>query len=353
MRRTWAQVDSTDCMNSQASYSLRRLLLATIFASLALCVVIPLIYDVAGVRTNLEENIAPTLVARMTRKTRVPRTAPFTPESSLVPTLSPTDAPHSPLPTVAAVNGIAIQRLVFITDSTREHLRDIFALGQTLGRNARALSKVGDSTMVYPPFLATFDQENYRLGKFAYLQKTIDFHSGSFGRESVGVKKGMHTWSQFDPEWAIPELCAPDEGPLACELRLQNPSIAIIRLGANDTEMPLLFEQQLGRIVKYCLARGIIPVLGTKPDRHEGASNLINNLIRKTASAYNIPLWDYDLIAGTVPGRGLESDGVHMLGGGTRDFNSRAAMQAGDALEDLTALMVLDAIRREVGAELK
>lgn len=340
-------------MNPKASHSLRRLLFATIVASLALCVVIPLIYDISGVRTNLEESIAPTLVAQIRRKTRVTRTAAPTLESSLVPTRSSQVPPGTPPPTVAALNGIPIQRLVFITDSTREHLRDIFALGQALGRDARALSKVGDSTMVYPPFLATFDQKNYRLGKFAYLQKTIDFHAGSFGRESVGVKKGMHTWSQFDPEWAIPELCAPDEGPLACELRVQNPSIAIIRLGANDTEMPSLFEQQLGRIVKYCLARGIIPVLGTKPDRHEGGSNLINNLIRKTASAYSIPLWDYDLIAGTVPGRGLESDGVHMLGGGTRDFGSRAAMQAGDALEDLSALMVLDAIRREVGTEVK
>jgi hypothetical protein len=340
-------------MNPQASYNLRRTLVAIFFALAAFCVGIPLIYDFAGVRTNLEENIAPTLVAQMTRKTRVPRTVIPTLESSLFPTPAPTDFSRTPLPTVAALNGIPIQRLAFISASTREHLRDIYAFGQSLGRNPRALSKVGDSTMVYPPFLVTFDRKNYRLGKFAYLQATIDFHSGSFGRTSVGVKKGMHTWSQFDPAWAIPELCAPDEGPLACELRLQNPSIAIIRLGANDTEFPSLFERNLGTIVKYCLARGIIPVLGTKPDRYEGESNLINNLIRKTASAYAIPLWDYDLIAGTVPGRGLEPDGLHMVGGGTRDFGSRAALQAGDTLEDLTALMVLDAIRRELGAELK
>lgn len=206
-------------MNPQASYKFRRILTATIIALLALCVVIPLMYDIAGVRTNLEEHVAPTLVAQMTRRTRVPRSATPTLESSARSTPVPTDTPRTPLATVTALNGIPIQRLVFISASAREHLRDIYALGQSLGRNPRALSKVGDSTMVYPPFLATFDQRNYRLGKYAYLQETIDFHAGSFGRESVGVKKGMHTWSQFDPAWAIPELCAPSEGPLACEVR--------------------------------------------------------------------------------------------------------------------------------------
>lgn len=338
-------------MNPQASYNLRRTLVALIVALFALCIVIPLLYDVAGVRTNIEEFIAPTLVAQITRRTRVPRTPTPTATVEIPPTetRAPTPTAGPPLPTAAAVNGVAMSRLAFISDQASAHIRDIYALGQSLGRDTHSVSKVGDSTMVYPPFLATFDRNNYRLGRFAYLQPTIDYHSGSFERISVAVKKGMHTWSQFEPVWNIPELCGPDEGPLACEIRLHNPSIVIIRLGANDTPYPAEFEKNLGKIISYCLARGIIPVLGTKPDRYEGESNLINNLVRKTASAYAIPLWDYDLIAGTLPGRGLEQDGLHMLGGGTRDFRSGSAMQAGDALEDLTALMVLDAIRRELG----
>lgn len=338
-------------MNPQASYNLRRILVAVFVALFALCVVVPLIYDLAGVRTNLEEFVAPTMVAEIAKRTRLPRTVTPAVEATLSPTSPVTQVPRTPLPTVSALNGVPIQRLVLVSDGAREHIRDIYALGQSLGRNPRAVSKVGDSTMVYPVFLATFDRKNYRLGRFGYLQETIDYHTGSFARASVAVKKGMHTWSQFEPSWSIPELCAPDEGPLACELRLHNPGIAIIRLGANDTEFPALFEKKLGEIVEFCLGRGIIPVLGTKPDRYEGESNLINNLIRKTASRYRIPLWDYDLIAGTIPGRGLEPDGLHMLGGGTRDFSARSAMQAGDALEDLTALMVLDEIRRELGSE--
>lgn len=338
-------------MKSNARHNFYRTLVAILAALIALLVVVPLVYDIANVRTNLEEIVAPTQAAEMRRKTRTARiSTPKAVSESATP--APTPAPPTPAPpqpTAASLNGIPIQRLLVLPDATRAHVRDIFAQGQAQGRNARAFSKVGDSTMVYPPFMAAFDRRVYRLGKFAYLQPTIDHYAGAMGRSSVAVKKGMHTWSQFDPAWAVPELCAPNEGPLACEIRLNNPAVAIIRLGANDTEFPYEFERNLGAIVLYCLDHGIIPVLGTKPDHQEGDSNLLNNIVRKTASAYNVPLWDYDRIAGTVPGRGLEPDLIHMQGGGTRDYTLPAAMRAGDSLEDLSALMMLDTLRRELG----
>jgi hypothetical protein len=334
-------------MKSTRSQDLFRWIVSFFLALVAILVVVPLLLDGMGLRSNLEEFVAPTKVARAIRAARVP--VEVTREALAV-APQPQSAIAAPLLAPQSLNGVPVERIALISDAAREHIRDIYALGQSLGRNPRAVSKVGDSTMVYPPFLATFDRRTYRLGSYAYLQETIDYHSGSFGRTSAAVRIGMHTWSQFDPEWIIPELCSANEGPLACELRLHNPSIAIIRLGANDTEFPGMFERHLGNIVKYCLARGIIPVLGTKPDRYEGPSNLINNLIRKTASAYSVPLWDFDLIAETIPGRGLEADGLHMQGGNTRDFTLNAALRAGDALEDLTALMVLHEIRQELGA---
>lgn len=328
-----------------ARRSLRRTLTAAIAALVILLVVIPLVYDLRGLRTNLEEVIAPTLVARVKLKTRTPAVIGATEEPAAE---TPVPVTEGPRETPTALNGVPVEKIIFISESTREHLRDIFAQGQEKGRNARSVSKVGDSTMVYPAFLAVFDEEAYRLGRYAYLQETIEYHAGSFGRVSAAVKKGMHTWSQFDPAWAVPELCLDGEGPLECEVRVANPGVAIIRLGANDTEFPSMFEKNLRGIVAFCLARGIIPILGTKPDRHEGPSNQINQIIRRTAESMKVPLWDYDLIAATVPGRGLEPDGVHMRAGGTRDFASPAAMRAGDSLEDLTALMMLDAVRREV-----
>ena len=95
---------------------------------------------------------------------------------------------------------------------------------------------------------------------------------------------------------------------------------------------------------------GIIPVLGTKPDHQEGPANTINKLIAQTAANNRIPLWNYDLVAGTVPGRGLVSDNIHMRGGGTHNYALGEAFQEGDSLEDLTALLMLDAINRGLSA---
>ena len=235
----------------------------------------------------------------------------------------------------------------------RQHLREIYAQGKALGRNPRAFSKIGDSTMVYPPFLEAFGSAGaFNLGPYAGLQPTIDYYqaTASYARNSLAVAKGMHTWSEFDPTWADASACGTGEAPLACEVRRHNPSVALIRLGANDALTPQLFDEQMRRIIEFCLERGIIPVLGTKPDRIEGPDNTINNRIIQMAAEYRIPLWDYDRVAGTVPGRGLLDDQLHMAGEGPHDYAAIAAFAAGDSLQDLTALMMLDAIRREIAA---
>lgn len=336
-------------MKSSASYNIRRTIASVLVALFCLLVVVPLIYEWSGVHLNSEERgVRTVIVVVLGQRTATSQPKPLPTQIATAETPPTAEPPAAP---PAAINGIPIQRIIYLSDSTRAHIHDIFSQGQELGRDAHRISKIGDSTMVYPAFLATFDNKTYNLGRFSYLQGTIDFEAGSLGRVSAAVKKGMHTWSQFDPAWTPPGLCAPLEGPLACELRLQNPSVAVIRLGANDTDYPIDFQQNLTAIVKYCLERGIIPVLGTKPDRYEGQSNLINNLIRKVAAANSIPLWDYDLVAATVPGRGLEPDHLHIAGGGTRDFRSSLALHEGDALEDLTGLMMLDTIRREIGPD--
>lgn len=265
-------------------------------------------------------------------------------------------APTTPVavsqpPVAAAVRGVSISRIVILTDKTRQNVRQIYSQGQAIGRNPRAFSKVGDSTMVWPRFLAVFDdQKSYKLGTYAYLNPTIQYYAGSYSRDSVAARKGMHTWTEFDPAWVEQGACLPDEGPLPCELRLNNPSVALIRLGANDTYAPKQFEEQLRRIVEYCIKSGVIPVLGTKPDRQEGTTNTLNKSVQRLAAELNVPLWDYDRVAGTLPGRGLGKDGVHFLAIGTHDYSSLKGFASGDSLEDLTGLLMLDAIKREIGA---
>jgi hypothetical protein len=293
------------------------------------------------------EALLPTIIYQVIMPTAAPDATPR--NSNSRPLVTPTVARVANSPNT--LNGVPLSRIIVLTDAARQRVREIYVQGQARGHNPRAFSKVGDSTMVYPPFLATFDAPgSYKLGAYAYLQRTIARFPGSFGRTSAAVKVGMHTWTEFDPAWVSSNQCRPNEGPLECELRLNNPSIAIIRLGANDVPEPGYFSDQLRKIVEYCLANGVIPVLGTKPDRQDGPANTINKQIAQIAASYHLPLWDYDLVAGTVPGRGLVSDKIHMRGGGTRDYTSGAAFQSGDSLEDLTALMMLDAVNQALPA---
>ncbi len=254
---------------------------------------------------------------------------------------TPTALPAGSAPRL--LNDLPSDMIAVAPEDVQQNVRQIYVRGQALGRNPHAFSKVGDSTMLWPLFLVNFDWRQYRLGEFAHLQRTIDRFPGSFSRESLAVRKGMHTWGQFDPAQADQAQCLPTEGPLACELRVNNPSFALIRLGANDSLDPAQFEPAMRRLLDTCIASGVVPILGTKPDHYEGSENTINRMIRRLATEYRVPLWDFDLAAETVPGRGLQPDGLHLIEGGTDDFGNSDSFQHIGPVEDLSALMTLDA----------
>ena len=258
-------------------------------------------------------------------------------------TVPPTPALAPPQP--IAVNGVPFESIVAMPPEVVDHVREIFATGQAPGRNPHAYAKNGDSTTENPYFLARFDEGPYNLGAYAHLQPVIDQFRGSHGRDSVAVRIGLHSWTANDPAWAEPGLCLPNETPVQCELRLHNPSIVLIRLGTNDAGVGLMFEANIRTIVDTALAAGVIPVIGTKGDRHEG-SNENNDILRRIAAEYRIPLWDYDRVADTLPGRGLDQDAAHMLTFYSHDYSDPTAFTRGHAMHNLTALMVLDAIWR-------
>jgi LysM repeat protein len=243
------------------------------------------------------------------------------------------------------VNRIPIDTIAVMPEGVIQHIRNIYAIGQSLGRNPRAFSKLGDSTIENPHFLARFDEGAYNLGEYGYLQGIISFYVGSFGRQGA-VRRGLHTWSVLDPMWAGGP-CQAGENLLACELRIQNPSVLIMHLGSNDAGVPEATERNFREIVEFCMANGVIPILGTKADRHEG-SNVNNEMIRRIAFEYNLPLWDFDVVAATIPGRGLDQDGVHMTSFFAHDWSSPTAYERGYGLMNLTALIALDKVWRAV-----
>ena len=65
---------------------------------------------------------------------------------------------------------------------------------------------------------------------------------------------------------------------------------------------------------------------------------------------YRIPLWDFDLVAQSLPDRGLSGDDIHLTMSGANDYTKADVFEKGYPVSDLTALMVLDAIRQTVTA---
>jgi len=269
--------------------------------------------------------------------------APAAPAYAVDPgSVTPVIVPLPPGPT--AINGIDYNAFLVLDDGVKQRIRQIYAYGRSRGNNPRAFSKLGDSTIEPPHFLTRFDSGDYNLGEYTYLQPVIDYFAGSFGRQSVAIRRGLHTWSVLDPMWAVGP-CLGGENMLTCEFRLNRPSLLFIRLGANDVGIPATTEENFRRIVEFAIDHGVIPILGTKADRR--ASGQINNdIVRRVATDYQIPLLDYDLLAQTLPGQGLISDGVHLTTFFSHDYTSPTAFQRGHSVHNLAALMTLDLVWR-------
>lgn len=248
------------------------------------------------------------------------------------------------IPPDISVNNLTLADFLIMPPKVVENIRAVYDYGKILNRNPRAFSKLGDSTIENPHFLTRFDESGYNLGVYAYLQPVIDYYHGSFSRQSRAVIRGLHTWSVLDPMWAAG--CLPGENMLACEFRIHNPAIIFVRLGSNDKGVPASTEKHLREVINYCLGNGVIPIMGTKADRFDGAENINNQIIRQLAAELKVPLWDFDLLAGTIPGRGLGPDHVHMTTFFAHDWTQPEAYTTGNGVHSITALMVLDAVWR-------
>lgn len=246
------------------------------------------------------------------------------------------------------INGVPVSEVVWMPPETVKNVREIFARGQKLGRNPQAFSKMGDSLSLIAYYLVWYDQKRYDLGPYAGLQPTIDHYRGSFQRFGLAAKNGLHAWAAFREGGADPLACLPEEHMIECEIRQHNPSVLLIRVGTNDNGTDDTFERAIRYTIEYSMKEGIIPVLSTKADRFEGADNRNNLTLRRLAAEYHVPLWDFDRLADTLPGRGLGNDNVHLTSAPLNDYSDPATFEYGYPVNDLAALMTLDAIRRAV-----
>lgn len=231
-----------------------------------------------------------------------------------------------------------------------EGAREIYIHGLSLGNDPHAFAKVGDCQNVPSMFLSIFEHEEfYSLREEdARLEETIQWFEGSFSRESEAVRRGFNAASVVSPLWADPASCDPGETPLDCEIRLHQPSIALVSLETWWEGDPDKYEQYVREILETLIDRGILPVLATKADNLEG-DHRINKILVRLAYEYDIPLWNYWRAIQSLPNQGLMEDGFHLTFA-ENHFDDPEAMMAAWPWRNLTALQVLNSVWQGVSA---
>jgi hypothetical protein len=311
--------------------------------------------EVQASESDSEQSLAPTpkeSPVATTTAVAIPKDGSATPileEENQPPTETPVPTPTASVPfDPNMILGVPVDSIAHLPEEVVLNSREIFNNGRSRGRDIHAFSKLGDSLIANPHFLTGFDSEGYDLGRYDFLQPVVDHFAGSYERYGVAIHAGLHSWGIFDPMWADKNWCQPNESMVACEFRLNNPSILLILLGSNDAGAPDNFAYNLRKLVEFSMENGVIPVLVTKADRFEGPENTNNILTREIAEEYAVPLWDFDLLADMIPDRGLKDDLIHLTPFDEFDYTSPEALGTGHGVHNLTALMVLEAIRSQV-----
>jgi hypothetical protein len=271
--------------------------------------------------------------------------------ATILPTVAPSEGPTStPRPTPAPDAWKSYPPIPTFSARALE----IYRRGLALGRNPRVFSKIGDCQNITTYFLADFENpDKYRLGPYTDLQATIDWFKGSFGRKSLSVRGGMNVAAVLSPLWADPKSCNAGENPMDCELRVNNPSIAIISEEEAWSGDVAKYGTYLRQVIENAIAQGVVPILATKADNLEGG-NRIDVLIASLAWEYDIPLWNFWGAVQALPTRGLSQDGFHLTQGYNFNnylFDQPAPDWSGWMERNLTALQALDAARRDLNMQ--
>lgn len=261
-------------------------------------------------------------------------------------TPEPLEAPQSTPTTRPTLGPDDWRKLPIFPSEVSGRMREVYQQGLVMGSDPTHFSKLGDCQNITTYFLAIYDNPDlYSLGEqYQPLQETIDFYAGSWSRQSMSVKGGFNVASVFNPMLSNREFCEKNESPLACELRLHKPSIVLISMEEwwnGDTEK---YESYLRKIVETVIEQGAVPILATKADNLEG-EHAINKAIANLAYEYELPLWNFWAAVQPITSKGLQKDGFHLTHG-INDFTSSLQLKRGWVQRNLTALQVIDAVRR-------
>jgi hypothetical protein len=231
----------------------------------------------------------------------------------------------------------------------------IYESGIAQGNNPRTFIKVGDCMTDNPNFLNPIGAGDYALGDYEDLQYVIDQYIdgelNSFDRKSQAAAGGFNAASVLDALWANPQFCEAGETPLACEVRVMKPSVALVMFGTNDTQY--LTEDQfdffMRSMIVEIIRNGTLPIMSTFPYRPEfpEKSVVFNQIIVQIAEDYDVPLINLWLALEELPNRGIdEVETTHMSApeGGAACYFIGPNLEAGFTMRNLMNLQALDAL---------
>lgn len=307
-----------------------------------------LLIGFAACRTPEGGNI-PTILATAAATTdpvptNTPKIETATITAAVLPPTEMPDSSESPTPTLAPEDW----KIMPIVPVVSARMLEVYRAGLEVGRDPTRFSKIGDCQNITTYFLASLDNPKlYRLGdRYAILQVTIDHFSGSWSRQSLAVKPGQNVAAALSPFWADPKQCNSGETPVACEIRIFNPSIVIISMEESWSGDIEKYNAYMRRIVEYVLSQNVIPILATRAEL-PGSNLSINSTVAGVAHDYQVPLWNFWAATNPLPSHGLTEDGFHLTQ--AQDFfDDPASMAAGWPWRNLTALEAIDAVYRAV-----
>ena len=285
---------------------------------------------------------------------QVPATASPTAEATRVePKIIASPSPNpSPTPTPTALPPDFWKKLPVIPAQISARAREIYRVGLSMGNQAHIFSRIGDCASAAPDFLVGFDQD-YNLGEYTSLQPAIDYFKGSFERPSLAAKAGLNSSGLLTTLWTDKQ-CQANESLLDCQYRLDRPSFVFLSIGTNEayyvTEDPGSFEKNMRIILDDTISKGILPILSTKADNIEGDGS-INATLARLAMEYELPLWNFWLAVQPLPEHGMASKD-HLNSVSYRiftDFTLPNSLEYGMQVRNLTALQMLDFLRKELG----
>jgi hypothetical protein len=273
--------------------------------------------------------------------------------TATLPASEATESPVTPstlaseTPTASAANW---QQLPIVPQVSPEML-EVYQRGLARGRDPNRFSKIGDCQNITTYYLAMFDSGSYSLGTdYAYLQPTIDHFKDSWWRESLAVKGGMNVAAVQNVMWANAQQCKSGETPLQCELRVYNPSIAIISMEESWSGSIDNYDFYMRKIVEYVLSQDIVPILATRSETPT-QERQINAVVAKIAEDYHIPLWNFWAATANLENNGISDDGFHLTGKDSAPdvrshFDNPDNLKFGWTQRNLTALQAIDAVYR-------